>query len=771
MAALSTLAFVPRTFSAEVPPAMAADPLGAAYPAQTATLSLINRLTERGVLSAQDAGELRLLAEADAAEMRAQAAVTQAALAQAAAAQARARALAVIAGSRVSALAGMSLPAPSQGAPVAAAGAAPQRALAQAPAGPAEAYAGAAPSAAAPTRPQLYTVPEAFVPPASAAPAPAPRPRNSAPLAQAQAPAQAEAPAPMPEVENYAPRPARVAAAETSGPAPRTVTMEQIYADAGVPLTPDLATAEEPEPAAPVRPRTTARTQAQPPAPPAEPEPELPDDTVRVTYVPEVVKEQLREEIKQDVMDQARRENWASPRTFPDWVTRFRLFADIRFRYEGIRFPLGNDNTGSFPNFNAINTGAPFDVSGTLFSPQINVDQDRDRLRLRARMGAAADLGQNVTAGLRLATGESNSPVTANQSLGYAGSGQGGNFSKYAVWLDRAFLRYELGGKPDEDVMFTVGRFDNPFMSTTAVWADDLGFDGAAAQGKFALTEDVTPFFAVGAFPVFNTDLNFASNQPAKFKSYDKWLYGGQLGVTAELSKDFSAKIGVGLYEFKNIEGVLSTPFTPLTTADVGDTDASRPAFAQKGNTYMAIRDIVANSLNNNGTINQFQYFGLATPFRIFSADARFDFNHFEPFQISLQAEYLKNQSFDPVAIKAKAVNNLAAAATGTTAVGDFLGGDTAWLVNLTLGNAVLQKRWDWNVNFGYRKIESDAVVDGFNDSDFGGGGTNVKGYTVGGNLNLSPGLSLGLRWMSATQVVGPAFKNDIIQFDINGRF
>ena len=64
-------------------------------------------------------------------------------------------------------------------------------------------------------------------------------------------------------------------------------------------------------------------------------------------------------------------------------------------------------------------------------------------------MGAGVDLGQNFSAGVRLATGENNSPVTQNQSLGAAGSGQGGNFSKYAVWLDRAFLKYETGGLPD----------------------------------------------------------------------------------------------------------------------------------------------------------------------------------------------------------------------------------------------------------------------------------------------------------------------------------
>jgi len=518
-----------------------------------------------------------------------------------------------------------------------------------------------------------------------------------------------------------------------------------------------------------------APVEANPPEAAPSEDDKVPEDTVRVTYVPETVKAQLREEIKQDVMAQARDENWANPRTFPEWVGKFRLFGDTRFRYEGIHYPAGNDNTGAFPNFNAINTGAPFDTSGVLFSPQLNVDQNRDRLRLRARVGAEVDLGENFSTGLRLATGENNSPVTQNQSLGAAGSGQGGDFSKYAVWLDRGFLKYEFGGQPDNDYTFNFGRFDNPFFSTPMIWADDIGFDGLAARGRFSLGEDVTPFFTVGAFPVFNTDLNFASNKPAKYKSNDKWLYGSQLGTTWELGKDLSLKIGAAYYLFQNIEGKLSSPFTPTSSADVGDTDSSRPAFAQKGNTYMPLRDITPGPLNGNGTTNQWQYFGLASKFHELALDARLDFNHFEPFQISLMGEYVRNGAFDQAAIARVAINNLGPDVTNTTTntktSGPFLGGNTAWLVGLSVGDAALKKRWDWNLNLNYRKVSSDAVVDSFNDSDFGGGGTNVKGLTFGGNVALSSSVSLGLHWFSATQVAGPTFKNDILQLDFSGKF
>jgi len=586
------------------------------------------------------------------------------------------------------------------------------------------------------------------------------RARAYAALAQA-ALAGNGAPAPSPTAAVTAPPVPPVA--PLAALAPAESVSAPVASAASAPPSPAVVEASAPTLAA-------APVAAPAPNPPAEPA--VPDDTVRVTYVPEVVKQELRQEVKQDVLDEARKEGWATPHAVPGWVSRFRLFGDFRSRYEGFRYPAGNDDTGAFPNFNAINTGAPFDTTGTVFSPQYNVDQNRNRLRLRVRVGSEIDLGDSFSVGLRVATGENNSPVTENQSLGLAGSGQGGNFAKYAIWLDRAFLRYEVGGLPDKDLTIDVGRFDNPFFATSMTWADDLGFDGVAARAKFPLGESVTPFFTAGAFPVFNTDLNFASNQPAKFKSDDKWLYAGQLGVTLDLGNAFALKLGSAYYVFQNVEGRLSSPFTPLTTLDAGDTDDSRPAFAQKGNTYMALRDIVPSALNNNGTIDQFQYYGLASKFHELAFDARIDFNQFEPFQISLSGEYVRNRAFDPTVIAAIAVNNRGAAASGSSAAtGPFLGGNTAWLTRLTLGYPALKSRWDWNAGLDYRKVESDAVVDGFCDSDFGGGGTNLKGVTFFANLALSPDVWLGVRWMSASQLAGPIFRNDLMQMDLNTRF
>ena len=524
----------------------------------------------------------------------------------------------------------------------------------------------------------------------------------------------------------------------------------------------------------------TAAAQAAPQPTPATEElpPALqpgPDNTVRVTYIPEIVKNQLRDQIEQDVLRDARRadDKFGPQPLVPDWVNRITLFGDIRLRYDLNTFPGGNDNTGAFPNFNAINTGPPFDVSNTtVLPPEYNVDKDRQRFRFRVRVGLNADLGDGFSIGIRGATGENDSPVTENQTLGAANSAQGGNFQKYSVWLDRAFLKWEIGGTPERDLTITAGRMDNPFFSTTLIWANDLGFDGIAASGRYQIVRGFTPFITAGAFPVYNTDFNFSNTQPAKFDSTDKYLYAVQGGFDLDVHHDFHLKLAGSLYDFNHIEGRLSNPFTPLTSSDQGNTDDLRPSFAQNGNTYFALRNIVPTAANNEGNSLQFQYYGLATPFHEVAITGRAEYNHFEPFQVSVTGEWVTNTAFDRNGIINKnPVNNRASAPSGT--IGRYVGGNSAWNVYLTLGSPVMQKRWDWNLGIGYRYVESDSVVDGFDDSDFGGPlfGTNLKGYTVFGNLALSPVVYLGFHYYSANNVSGPPFKSDVFQFDIGGKF
>jgi len=507
----------------------------------------------------------------------------------------------------------------------------------------------------------------------------------------------------------------------------------------------------------------TARAQA-PAIPPAG------DDTVRVAYIPETVKSQLRDEIRQEVMQQARDENWAAPRTLPPWITRIKLFGDIRIRSQNEFYPSGNvTGLGSnFWNYNSLNTAsAPYDITSTALPPFNNVNADRYLLRLRARFGAEADLGDGFSTGFRIGTGDSNMPVSQNQTLGASG----GDFSKYAIWLDRGFVRYDLGEDPGRRLTTWLGRFDNPFMSTTIIWWDDIAFDGLAFKGTYRVADGVTPFLTGGIFPVYDTDLNFALNSPSKFPSHDKWLEAVQGGLEWKINADFSAKVAAAYYYFCSVNGQVSTPFVPITNTDAGNTDITRPSFAQKGNTYIALRDITPDVSNNYGTTNQWQYYGLASHFHELSVTGKVDYNHFDPFHVWLNGEYVQNLAFDRNAILDDGPSNLRGPVNNLGSGDVFNGGNAAWIATLNVGNIALEKRWDWVIFAGYRYVESDAVIDGFCEPDFGGGGTNLKGFTIGGSLAFSPRTYLGVRWMSADGIAGPNFREDVLQVDFNAKF
>lgn len=495
-----------------------------------------------------------------------------------------------------------------------------------------------------------------------------------------------------------------------------------------------------------------------------------------VTYIPAPVRAQLTEDIRRELAGTIGGETKPPP-GLPTILGMLRPQGELRFRYEADLYPDDNDATGAFPNFNAINTGNPFDVTGLDFAPQWNTDQNRNRYRLLARFGFGIDLGQNFTAGLRLATGDNNSPTSANQSVGLANQGQGGQFSKYAVWLDRAWLRYDLGGGPNNiGATAWLGRFDNPFFSTDLIFDNDLGFDGLALRLSYNYEDAVLPYFTAGAFPVFNTELNFSSNAPQKYPSSDKYLLAIQGGTQINLTRHWTTEMAAAYYYFYNIEGQLSAPFFAYTQNDQGDTDNTRPSFAQKGNTYFPLRQIIPGPYNDFGAINQWQYFGLATPFQNLALTGKLTYDGFEPVTVSLIGEFVQNLAFDTEAIDAIAVNNRGAVISDdpdidTSATGPFEGSGTAWLVDLEVGHAELDKLGAWQLAFGYRWIGSDAVVDGFNDSDFGLGGTNMKGFTVAARMALTPHVYMGLRWFGSESIAGPQFDMNIFQFDVGAKF
>lgn len=483
---------------------------------------------------------------------------------------------------------------------------------------------------------------------------------------------------------------------------------------------------------------------------------------VRAVYLPDSERQRIRDEVREEVLQTARRENWSQPNAIPEWVRGLQFSGDLMVRGEGDFY--GSNNVSLIYNFQAINGGPPVNFQrqppAPLFVPFVNVTEDRVMPRLRLRFGINARVSDELLVGLRLATGSAANPVSTNQTLG-------NGFNKFSFLVDRAYLRYT----PGDDWNLTIGRGPNPFVTgVDLVWDRDLSFDGLNLQWLHEAGSRQWRA-ATGAFSVENTDPNYPSNAIIKLSSHDKWLWGTQLELTQQWQERYSLRGALAYYNFVNVKGEVSQPCEFVASDKVPcNSDDTRPAFVQKGNTMFALRDLIVA----NPSDAQFQYFGLSSAFRVGVATLSFDAGVAGPVHAALDLEYARNFAFDAVRIgQTLPVNNLSVCTSVQPSDCNqrFDGGKDAYQAQLRIGHPVVRDPWRWQATLGYRCIESDALLDAFTDSDFHVGGTNAKGFYVGGVLGFARNASLGLRYSSATEVSSAPLAIEVLQLDVNVKF
>ncbi|MCP5279947.1 MAG: putative porin [Thiobacillus sp.] len=439
---------------------------------------------------------------------------------------------------------------------------------------------------------------------------------------------------------------------------------------------------------------------------------------VRVQYVPEAVKREIREQIRQEVVAQAKTERWGDVNAVPEWVGRLKWEGDLRVRYQDDLFADGNA------------APAVFQATGVTLG---NTAEDRERMRLRARLGLLAKITDKVVAGVRVSTGNTSDPVSTNQTLGTTAN-------KYSLVLDRAYIK----AKPWDWLSASGGRIPNPFFSTDLVWDDDLNFEGVAATFKPWPRESMTakPFFTLGAFPLQEVETS-ATNL-----ARDKWLYAAQAGLDWRTGAFTRWRFGLAYYDYRNVAGVRNP--TPLAN---GFHDATAPQFRQKGNSLY----VIDTDANNNGTADD-PIWGLASDYRLLNFTAMADLAHFDPIHVILSGDVVKNIGYDSGEMATRMGAGYAEKTLG-------------WNAKLTVGKPSMELPGDWQVYLGYRHLERDAVLDAFADSDFRLGGTDGKGYYIGGLYGIDRNTWLSARWLSADEIDGLPFGVDVLQVDLNAKF
>jgi hypothetical protein len=498
---------------------------------------------------------------------------------------------------------------------------------------------------------------------------------------------------------------------------------------------------------------------------------------VRVTYVPDFVKEEIRQqvisELKGDVVaqvkDDAKSEAWGIPAALPDWIKHIKITGDARLRaqedFYASENPTQNVLSNPYYDYLAINKNGGHLAARNKNEELLNTSADRLRFRERFRLGVEAQVTDELKAGVRLSTTNQLSPVSSNQTLGNTGQ-------SFQVAIDRAYVHYDFLDQNKND-WFSIyaGRIANPWMSTDLLYSPDLSFEGIAGtfrlrfnqsdlnikhfhaydpSARFGLQQGPqtpdTIFVTLGAFPL----------QESNFSTTDKWLFGGQVGADWLVRKDDRLKVAATYYDYQHVTA-------RQNGRNSFANDWTAPQFMQKGNSLVPIN--VNDGFNSRCTDTQSAtgqacLYGLASEFKIFNATAMYDFSGFGETHVLFTADYAKNLGFDSAKI-ARDFKQTIAAQTN------------AYQVRLDIGDVEIQKFSDWSTFMAYRYLERDAVLDAYTDSIFHQGGTNARGWILGANYGLAKNTWLNLRWFSTESIddIGnQPLSIDTLTLDLNVR-
>ncbi|MFO1436122.1 MAG: putative porin [Gammaproteobacteria bacterium] len=160
----------------------------------------------------------------------------------------------------------------------------------------------------------------------------------------------------------------------------------------------------------------------------------------------EEIREQVRKELKNDVLkdvaDKAKAEKWGTPDALPKWVNKIKIAGDVRLRDElaiyaddnvPIAGPVAYFDVSQVNSNGAITRGKCLPI---FRSADWTLSRIAIAFVLGARIALQAALTEKLKFVARVATSNSFSPVSTNQTLGNTGQG-------YQVQLDQAYVQYD----------------------------------------------------------------------------------------------------------------------------------------------------------------------------------------------------------------------------------------------------------------------------------------------------------------------------------------
>ncbi len=286
------------------------------------------------------------------------------------------------------------------------------------------------------------------------------------------------------------------------------------------------------------------------------------------------------------------------------------------------------------------------------------------------------------------------------------------NKGKKNLYIDYVFAEYNAS----DNLAFTAGRTKNPlWLTSDMLWDTDINLEGLALRANLPAKD--WAFFANAGLAILGES---SSNKQDPHLLYAQPSLGWR---HPDGKADFRA--AAALYSFNHVRGATALPHRPSATD------------YQQANTLVSSR---------------YKY-----DYDAFSPEAEFNWNLFEPVLVPGLSAFGWN------------VTHLGAFGNWVRALEH--GGGEGWLAGFRLGQRKVEDAGQWQASWSVRRLDRDAWLDTYPDSDFYGGATGVKGQEVILILGLMRDFALTLDYYDAKPVCGTLRREKLFQADINLKF
>ncbi len=294
----------------------------------------------------------------------------------------------------------------------------------------------------------------------------------------------------------------------------------------------------------------------------------------------------------------------------------------------------------------------------------------RMRFRVRARLGATFAPSDEVSATVRLATGNPNDPISSNQTLD-------GTFTRKSINFDWGYLTFKPGRRIGSEpgwLTVTAGKFGiNAYRPSELVWDDDVSPEGATET--MTLLDHRDGFVRGLRVSGFQWILDEIAD------GTDPWIPGGRILLETAPSSASSWTVAIADYDYQHIDAVARKFLNPFADPPT-DSKANSSFNSQLANSNSVVRDA-------NGTI-----LGYKSGFNVLNVSTALDAA--DPVGVHLPAGIFGDLAY----------NTLADGRNLGLYVGAGVGrAGTDWYRD------TLRNPGDWGVSYTYAWVEKNSVV------------------------------------------------------------